>query len=133
MSETGKATRPLAFATVALGVAGGGLLITTALLSHRGPLVLVSYAALILAVGLFLRSKAVQPFYRRFSLSLGSFMTATLIFYIFVATVQTNSLFNVSLPGHAWRIGLMLLIGGIISAATAQLTTRRTPLHRPLQ
>jgi hypothetical protein len=122
MTSIGTAThRPVAFA-LSLGLLGGGALITTAVVSHRGWLVFLPYAAIVILSAVILRAETVNPFSRRFSLSLGAFMVATLIFYLFVGAVKAHSLLTISILGHAWRIGLMLLIGSILSAAVAQLT-----------
>ena len=164
MSVTGTAThRPVAFA-LALGVLGGGALITTAWLTARGPIIFLPYAAIVLAAAFFLRIEAVRPLSRRFLLSLGAFMLATIILYVFIGTVSTRhsggtlspkdvqqlvqrgmlprsaessdvarrvettgGLVSISILGHAWRIGFMLLIGSVLSAAVAQLTGTSTP------
>src|SRR5947209_7563640 len=108
MSRIGAATRrPLAFA-VALGILGGSALIATTMLSSRGPLILVPYAALVIIAGLFLRAEVVQPLSRRFSLTLGAFMIATVILYLFTAIFAAHSLTTISLAGHLWRLGVML-------------------------
>lgn len=126
MSVTGTATNRSAAFILSLGVLGGGALITTAAVSHRGPLVFLPYAAIVIISAVILRAEAVQPFSRRFLLGLGAFMLATLIFYLFVAKVS-RGLTEISILGHAWRIGLMVVIGSILSAAVAQLTgTRNT-------
>jgi hypothetical protein len=118
MPTVGKATRPpLAFSS-ALGLLGGGALIATVSLSHRGPLIFLPYAAIVLATAVYLRLERVQGFTRRFALSLGIFMISTVILYLFIGlnTVQ------ISVFGHVWRLGFMLVIGSILSAAVAQLT-----------
>lgn len=122
MPHIGAATRrPVAF-SIALGILGGGALIATTMLSSRGPLVLVPYAALMIIAALFLRAEVVQPLSRRFSLALGAFMTATVILYLFIAIFAAHSLTTISLAGHLWRLGVMLGIGAVLSAAVAQVT-----------
>lgn len=118
----GTATRrPVSFA-LALGLLGGGALITTVWTTTRGPLVLVPYAVLVLAAAIYLRVERVQHFGRRFALALGAFMFATVLLYLFIGLVAAKTLFLISPLGHTWRLGLMLLIGGALSAAVAQLT-----------
>lgn len=118
----GTATRrPVAFA-LALGLLGGGALIMTAWTTTRGPLVLVPYAVLVLVTAVYLRVERVQHFGRRFALALGAFMIATVLLYLFIGLVDAKTLFMISLLGHSWRLGLMLLLGIALSAAVAQLT-----------
>jgi len=133
MATIGTAThRPVAFA-LSLGVLGGGALITTTIMSRRGPYILLAYAAIVVVTAIILRAEFVQPFSRRFLLSLGAFMLATVILYVFLRSVP-RGLSDISILGHAWRIGVMLLIGSVLSAAVAQLTASadRTPKPDPL-
>lgn len=121
----GSATeRPVGF-MLALGFLGGAALITIEWTSTRGPLVLLAYAALVLAAGAYLRLELVQDWRRRFVLTLGSFMLATLMLYLFIGLVLTRQLSVISAWGHAWRLGLMLVIGSALSAAVAQLTATK--------
>ena len=125
MEIIGNATRrPIGFA-VSLGVLGGAALIATSSLSHRGPMIYVPYAAIILAAAFYLRSEHVQPFATRFAIALGSFMVATIIVYLFLGLYAAGTMTDISLAGHAWRLGLMLAIGAALSAAVAQLTATR--------
>jgi hypothetical protein len=128
MATFGEATRrPIAFA-LSLGVLGGAALISTVSLTSRGPMVFVPYAALVIATALFLRVERVRPFMRRFSLALGSFMVATVALYVFIFTVANVPVIHgLAIGGHAWRLGMMLGIGSILSAAVAQLTSTRQP------
>jgi len=114
--------QPVAF-TLALGLLGGGALIATAWNTTHGPLVLVPYAALVLAAAVYLRVERVQYFGRRFGMTLGVFMFATVLFYLYVGLFTAKTLFIIPLWGHAWRLGFMLAIGSALSAAVAQLTT----------
>jgi hypothetical protein len=75
--------RPVAFA-LALGLLGGGALITT-----------------------------------EFALTLGAFMFATVMLYVFIGLVGAQTLFIISPSGHAWRLAVMLFIGSALSAAVA--------------
>lgn len=119
---TGAAThRPVAF-SLALGLLGGAALVVTVSTTSRGPIVLVPYAVLVLVTAAYLRLENVQHFARRFTLSLGSFMVATIVLYLFIGLVAAKTLFVISLWGHAWRLGIMLAIGAALSAAVAQLT-----------
>src|SRR5439155_23153147 len=113
--------RPVAF-SLALGVLGGSALIVTAWNTRYGPVILLPYAALVLISAIYLRLERVQDFSRRFGITLGVFMSATLLFYLYAAGIRAKTLFIIPLWGHAWRIGFMLLIGSILSAAVAQVT-----------
>ena len=125
MRTIGEATlRPVAF-TLALGILGGAALIATVSVTTRGPMIYVPYAALVVITALFLRAENVQPFMRRFALALGAFMLATLLLYVFIGLVAAKTLSSISLGGHAWRLGSMLAIGAVLSAAVAQLTGTR--------
>lgn len=123
MSEIGTATsRPVA-CSCALGLLGGSALIATVSLTSTGPMIYLPYGLLIIATGFFLRHERVQPFSRRFCLALGAFMGASLLLYGFVGLVAARTLFATPLAGHAWRLGLMLGLGGLLSAAVAQVTS----------
>lgn len=123
----GSATdRPLAF-MLALGVLGGSALIVVEWTTTRGPVVLFPYAALVLTALFYLRVEHVQEWTRRFSITLGSFMLATVLLYLFIGLVLAGTLARISLAGHAWRLGLMLLIGSVLSAAVAQLSATKQP------
>lgn len=124
---TGIAThRPVAFA-LALGLLGGGALITTVSTTTRGPIVLLPYAALVLVTAVYLRVEHVPHFAQRFRLALGSFMFATVLLYLFIGLVAARTLFIIPFRGHVWRIGVMFAIGSALSAAVAQLTATGEP------
>ncbi|HEX2062399.1 MAG TPA: sigma-70 family RNA polymerase sigma factor [Thermoanaerobaculia bacterium] len=121
----GSATdRPLAF-VLALGFLGGAALITVQWTSTRGPLVLFPYAALVIVTALYLRLEHVQGWTRRFTLTLGAFMLATILLYVFIGVVHARSLSSIPAWGHLWRLGLMLVLGCALSAAVAQLTATK--------
>lgn len=119
----GSATdRPLAF-VLALGLLGGAALVTVEWATTRGPLILFPYAAIVISSALYLRFEQVQGWVRRFSLALGVFMVATLTVYGFIDRVLVRS--SISVWGHTWRLGFMLLLGSALSAAVAQLTATK--------
>jgi hypothetical protein len=117
--------RPVAF-SLALGLLGASAIIITTWNTTHGPLVLIPYAALVLVAAAYLRVERVQNFRRRFAMTLGVFMFATVLFYLYVGLVTAKTLFIVPLWGHAWRLGFMLLIGIVLSAAVAQVTATKT-------
>ena len=125
MTNADSATdRPIAFA-LALGTLGGAALITTKMLSSRGPVGLLVYAALLLVAAAYLRLGQVRPFTRRLGMCLGAFMMGTAIFYADILLFVNPAALQIPLWGHAWRIGVMLGIGSALSAAVAQLTATR--------
>lgn len=127
----GSATeRPVGF-MLGLGFLGGAALITIEWATTRGPLVLLAYAAIVLAACLYLRLELVQGWRWRFFLTLGSFMLATVMLYLFIGLVLTRQFSELSVAGHAWRLGLMLVIGSALSAAVAQLTATRAAEQAP--
>lgn len=80
---------------------GGAALMTTISLTNRGPAIDLPYAAIVLASGAFLRVEEVRPFNKRFALSPGVFMFATILLYLFTWTsVRSNS----RMP-YAWFVG----------------------------
>lgn len=95
--------------------------------------IFVSYALLMVVSGLYLRFERVQPFARRFALSFGAFMVASLILYFVIAFLLARTFSHISLLGHAWRIAFVAAVGAIVSLAVAQLTSTRdqstTTLH----
>lgn len=123
----GTATKCAIAFSLGLGLLGAGALIVTAWNITRGPLVLIPYGALVLVAAVYLRVERVQYFGRRFAMTLGVFMFATVLFYLFVGLVRAGTLFVIPLRGHAWRLGFMLVIGGALSAAVAQLTATSAP------
>jgi hypothetical protein len=113
--------RPVAFA-LALGLLGGGALIIAEWVIRRGPFMLIPYAILLLVAAVYLRVEQVPDFGRRFALTLGAFMFATVVLYVFIGLVTAKTLFIISPWGHVWRLGIMLFTGIALSAAVAQLT-----------
>ena len=109
--------RPLPLA-LALGVLGGAALIVTTMLSP-GQMVLLPYAALVLASLAAVRLAGWPDFPRRFAAAFLAFMVATAALYVFVATSEDVT--PLPLSGHVWRLGLMAAIGGVLSGAVAYL------------
>jgi len=108
--------------SLSAGVLGGAALIVTQTLALRAPMIYLPYAAIVVLTGAWLRIEKVGPFARRWALSLGPFMVATIVLYLYIGLRSSHSLLIISIWGHAWRLGLMLAIGSVISAAVAVLT-----------
>ena len=113
---------PLAF-SLALGTLAGAALIVTTFLTNRGPVIFIPYAGMMLLTAAYLKFGCVATFKLRFRMALGSFMFASMLLYVFIATVPTEAWRVIPVWGHAWRIGLIIAIGSALSAAVAQLTS----------
>lgn len=117
--------RPHLFAFIA-GVVAALAFIATSYLTNRGPAVFVPYAVLLACTAVYLRWSRIESFRGRFSVALTAYMVASLLFYVFIATVRTDAWRVISLAGHAWRIfGLMLGIGVVVSSVVALTRPRR--------
>jgi hypothetical protein len=119
---------------VVIGVFGGVGLALTALYSRRGPLIYPVYAAILAALALLLARYPGLPYTQRWIAALSGFVVASAALYVTVviladrerrrlvaagrlpATALRGSL---TLGGHAWRMGLLLAIGALVSAAVA--------------
>ena len=125
LAPNSKQPLPLA---LALGALGGAALIVTMMLSTRGPLIFVPYAALVLGSLVAVRLAGWPEFSRRFAAAFGAFMVATLVLYVSIGWFLGGaSVFEISVLGHAWRIGFMALIGGVLSGAVAYLADLGRP------
>ena len=127
LAPASKQPLPLA---LALGALGGAALIVTTMLTTRGPLVFVPYAALVLGSLVAVRLAGWPEFSRRFAAVFGAFMIATLVLYVSIGWfLGGSSVFEISLWGHTWRLGFMALIGGVLSGAVAYLADLGRPAH----
>jgi hypothetical protein len=111
--------RSSASLAAALGVLGGTILVLFAAFFSSGKLLLLPYAVFIVATAVVLKSCRVTTYSARFGIGLASFLLASAGLYIFIATVATG---HVSLLGHLWRFGLLLVIGTAIQAAVARIS-----------
>jgi hypothetical protein len=113
--------------------AGVGLALTT-IYSRRGPMIYPVYAALVVALTLLLSRHAILPFRDRFVASLVGFLVASLMLYAVVGVLAQRDRIRLvnegRLPattlkrpigffGHSWRLGFLLAIGALVSAAAA--------------
>jgi hypothetical protein len=119
--------QPLGF-TLALGV-GGGLLLAASQAFTQGPAVLVIYALVPVFAAFYLRLVPVDGFIRRYLVGVGSFMLATVIVYISLNFML--GLGRISWWGHAWRLGLMFIIGSGLAASIVQIMTPATVSDGP--
>jgi hypothetical protein len=98
------------------GMAAG---ITSMHFGVNKPATMMAYVGLMLVVSLYLSATKAYPFWERLAASTGAFMTMTSILYVFVIVFVNPSATGMPLWGHAWRLGVMLLIGGFLGAIVA--------------
>ena len=88
-------------------------------------MVYVPYVLMLIITGVCLRLGRIAPFSRRFGMAFATFGLAALVFYAFIAFVDTEAWHIVPLLGHAWRLALVLGVTSLLSAAVAQVTAPR--------
>jgi hypothetical protein len=121
-----------------LGLVGGAGLALTAIYSRRGPLIYPVYAALLASLALLLGRYADMSFPERFGAVWGGFLVASAALYLTVSILSDRhrrrlvaegrlpaSALESRLPlrGHAWRLGLLLVVGAIASAGVAYVVS----------
>jgi hypothetical protein len=117
-----------------IGAFGGAGLALTATYSRRGPLIYPVYAAILAALAILLSRYPDLPYLSRVFAALVGFCVATAAAYVAVGILSRRARrrlvaigrlpasalqFRLSIVGHAWRIGLLLVIGSIVSAGVA--------------
>lgn len=120
MTYIKSAKKPIPTA-LALGTLGGAALIITTILTSTGPAIFIPYTALIIAIFIALRAVNWSSFSKRFTTSLLAFMVATIILDLYIGIFDAGTIFKIPLWGHIWRLGVMTLIGGILSFSVAYL------------
>jgi hypothetical protein len=117
--------RPLSLA-VALGTLGGATLVLAQMFFVRGKYILIPYAILVIGTAVVLRTTRVTNFAARFGAGLGGFMLASIALYAYISLVEIPRLTGhapaVSLLGHLWRLGFLLLIGAALNLAVARVS-----------
>src|SRR5437762_13585278 len=114
-----------------LGAFGGVGLVLTVDYSRRGPMIFLPYAALLAALALLLSRFGDTPYASRFVAALTLFVIATIPAYVAVGVLgkrQRGRLRRegrlsaepppplIALGGRGWRLGLLLVVAGIVSA-----------------
>ncbi len=117
-----------------LGAFGGVGLVLTVVYSRRGPMIFLPYAALLVALALLLSRFGDLPYASRFVAAFTGFVIATIPAYVAVGVLgkrqrerlrREGRLFAapppplVALWGRVWRLGLVLVVAGIVSAGVA--------------
>lgn len=105
----------------ALGALGGAALVLFAAFFSAGKLLLLPYAAFIVATAVVLKSCRVTTYSARFVVGLTAFVLATAALYVYIALNVPNAA-AISLAGHLWRFLLLLTIGTALHAAIARVS-----------
>ena len=116
---------PTLLFTAGIGVAGGAAIIAANDLSTYGPLVLVPYALILIVTALYLRRKRIERFAGRFNVSLGAFMIATLVVYVWILTIDNPQAVRAGVWPLLWPLAMMICVGSALSAGVAALTRVR--------
>jgi hypothetical protein len=106
---------------LALGSLGGTALVLSHMFFTRGKYLLLVYAGVVIATGAILKASKVSNYAARFQVGLGSFMLASLAHYVYVC-IDSGAFSHLNIFGHAWRLGLVLLIGTAINLALARVS-----------
>lgn len=106
-------------ASLLWGVIGGALLILIKQLSRNGLLGMLPYVFILILALVTLKSPAEKKFFTFFMTGLLTFLVMTVILYAEIIFIENPAVINMPLLGHAWRLGVILLIG---SASSATLT-----------
>jgi hypothetical protein len=95
-------------------------------ITTTGPMVFIPYVVMVVVAARAVAFFRIESAFTRFGLLLLAFMTTTVVHY--VALRLFEPVIPLTLWGHAWRLGFMLLIGMVVSGATAAVTApSRTP------
>ena len=120
MAYIKSAKKPIPTA-LALGTLGGATLILITIATIEGVAILIAYTALIIATFAVLRAVRWSSFFKRFITSFLTFMIATIFLHLYIGIFATGKLLEMPVWGHIWRLGVMALIGGILSFSVAYI------------
>lgn len=110
---------------LALGALGGATLALSALFFTSGKYLLVPYALVVLGSLVAIRAEGMAAFSERFFTALLVFVLSSLPVY--VVTVLSPTIAQVGFFGHAWRLGLLVGIGAVVSLASARVAAPPAP------
>ena len=102
-----------------VGLMGGLALVSVPLLGMRGPMIYVPYTILVLVLAFVsgvLKFDRVQCF----GLVFTGFTVASLVLYLFIILIDSPSALDISLIGHAWRLGFLAFIGAVVGFAASR-------------
>ena len=123
---------------IVVGLFGGAGLALTTVYSRRGPLIFPVYAAILAALTILLARYQSVSYADKFLIALVGFSVSSAVLYVTVVIRADRarrslvasgrlpaSALTTHLPvgGHAWRIGVLLAIGVLVSAGVALVAT----------
>jgi hypothetical protein len=111
--------RNLSLATAAGLLGGTALVLGNAFFGHTGSSILLIYAAVLIGIGVILKTNRVESFGDRFAVAFSALAVAGIAHYGFVSFVASGT---TGIAGHLWRIGVLALIGVVASAAIARVS-----------
>jgi hypothetical protein len=130
----GLGSNPAFLRALVLGAFGGVGLTLTALYSRRGPLIFAPYAALFAGLTILLARYAALPYTTRLVAAFAGFFVASIALYgttvVLAGRARRRLVAEKRLPegavgitlwGHAWRAGLLVAVGAVVSAGVAFL------------
>lgn len=110
---------------LALGALGGATLVLSALFLTPGKYLLLPYALVVLGSIFAIRAEGMAAFSERFFTGLLAFTLSSLVLYVSLAL--SPAVARIGILGHAWRFGLLVGTGALISLATARVAAPAAP------
>lgn len=108
---------------LALGTLGSATLVLSRMFFTRGKYILLTYALIVIATGVILKTNQIRQYFARFWVGLGAFMMANIALYLHIRLIeQSPNLSPLTVWGHTWRLGFMLGIGAALNLALARVT-----------
>ena len=111
--------RPAIRLGTTVGLIGGLVLVGVPLLGLRGPTIYAPYTVLVLLLA-FLSGVFKFDRRQRFDLVFTGFMVSSLLLYLYIIFIDNPSALDIPLWGHAWRIGFLASIGGLLGFAASR-------------
>jgi hypothetical protein len=102
-----------------MGALGGAVLVLSHLFLTPGKFIFVPYAAIVVGILIAVRAENLPRFSERFAAGFLAFMLASIALYIEVLVSTPGP--GPSLAGHAWRLGVLVIVGAAINVAVARL------------
>ena len=112
-------SRRVMLVSLICGLVAGVVLVGLIRQNVRGWVVVIAYAALVLAILLYLRRLPSLEFRARFSATLVAFMTASVIAYFYVVVFSSPTALSKPLWDNAWPLGVFAAIGCVLSSLVA--------------
>lgn len=112
--------------TLALGFLGAVTLILGSWFVSSGPLILAVYALVVVATTWIVRLERIPSYRGRFLVGLGVFMIGSLGLYVAIG-FDPGASDSITVLGHTWRLGALLLLGAAVNLATARIAESPEP------